>query len=265
MTGTTSRPAAAPPFPGGTSISHLLVYDWPSPDGTSLAGSGTPHLHTASSEGYVVLSGVGSVQTLGPQGFAETPLSPGVIVWFTPGVVHRLVNDGALELLVIMSNAGLPEAGDAVLTFPVDVLADVARYREAATLPSRWPGSPAATPGVDAFDDDRDVAVEAAARGRRDLALVGFATLRARVENEGPSGLDDLYAAAGHLVADKVASWQEIWSADVPPQSVATAQALVDLAGGRAPHLASAAVASATARPGPRRYGMCGRLQTWLL
>lgn len=64
--------AAAPPFPGGTSISHLRVYDWPSPDGTGLAGSGTPHLHTASSEGYVVLAGAGSVQTLGPQGFAET-------------------------------------------------------------------------------------------------------------------------------------------------------------------------------------------------
>lgn len=264
MTGTTSRAAAVPPFPGGTSISHLRVYDWPSPDGTSLAGSGTPHLHTASSEGYVVLSGVGSVQTLGPQGFAETALSPGVIVWFTPGVVHRLVNDSALELLVIMSNAGLPEAGDAVLTFPAEVLADVARYREAATLPSRWPASPAAPHDVDAADDG-EVAVAAAARGRRDLALVGFATLRARVEKEGPSGLDDFYAAAGHLVADKVASWQEIWSADVLPQSVTTAQALADLADGRAPHLASAAVASATARPGPRRYGMCGRLQTWPL
>jgi len=77
--------------------------------------------------------------------------------------------------------------------------------------------------------------------------------------------LDDLYVAAGHLVADKVGSWQEIWSADVLPQSVTTAQALADLAGGRAPHLASAAVASATARPGPRRYGMCGRLRTWPL
>lgn len=230
-----ARPGAAtlPPFPGGMSIGHLRVYDWPSPDGTGLAGSGTPHLHTASSEGYVVLAGAGSVQTLGPQGFAETALTPGVVVWFTPGVVHRLVNDGGLELLVLMSNAGLPEAGDAVLTFPADVLADVARYREAATLPAPRPGATGTTIATAAADDD--AAVAAAARNRRDLALVGFATLRARVEHEGPSGLDDLYAAAGSLVADRVPGWQEIWSADVLPQAAATAQALADLAAGHAP------------------------------
>jgi mannose-6-phosphate isomerase-like protein (cupin superfamily) len=251
--------AAAPPFPGGTSISHLRVYDWPSPDGTGLAGSGTPHLHTASSEGYVVLAGAGSVQTLGPQGFAETSLSTGAVVWFTPGVVHRLVNDGGLELLVLMSNAGLPEAGDAVLTFPPDVLADVARYREAATILSPWSSAHGVT------DSGEDAITAAAARSRRDLAVAGFATLRTRVENEGPSGLDDLYQAAGHLVADKVPRWQEIWSADVLPQVTATAQALTDLAGGCASHLSSAAVGTAAPRPGPRRYGMCGRLRTWPL
>jgi len=205
----------------------------------------------------VALAGAGSVQTLGPGGFAEQALVPGVVVWFTPGVVHRLVNDGGLEILVIMSNAGLPEAGDAVLTFPADVLADVGRYREAATLPA--PG-PRAGP-EDADDDD----VAAAVRARRDLALEGFATLRARVEHEGPSGLDDLYAAAGRLVADLVPRWREIWSAVVLGQTAATAQALTDLAEGNAPHLAQAAVGSATARSGPRRYGMCGRLQTWPL
>lgn len=257
MTGAARSPAGVPPFPGGTSVSHLRVYDWPTPDGAGLAGGGTPHLHTASSEGYVVLAGAGSVQTLGPQGFAETALVPGVVVWFTPGVVHRLVNDGGLEILVVMSNAGLPEAGDAVLTFPADVLADVGRYREAARLP-------ALAPRLGAQDADDDV-VAAAARTRRDLALEGFATLRARLEHEGPSGLDDLYAAAGRLVADRVPRWQEIWSAVVLDQTAATAQALTDLAEGDAPHLAQAAVGSATARPGPRRYGMCGRLQTWPL
>jgi len=258
MTGAVPGPAGVPPFPGGTSVSHLRVYDWPTPDGAGLAGGGTPHLHTASSEAYVVLTGAGSVQTLCPQGFAETALVPGVLVWFTPGVVHRLVNAGGLEILVVMSNAGLPEAGDAVLTFPADLLADVGRYREAATLPA--PG-----PRLGAKDADDDIVVAAAARTRRDLALEGFATLRARLDHEGPSGLDDLYAAAGRLVADRVPGWQEIWSACVLGQTAATAQALTDLAEGNAPHLAQAAVGSATARPGPRRYGMCGRLQTWPL
>uniref|UniRef100_UPI0028ECB2AD cupin domain-containing protein n=1 Tax=uncultured Cellulomonas sp. TaxID=189682 RepID=UPI0028ECB2AD len=140
-------------LPGGVSVSHLRVYDWPARDGVGLAGSGSPHLHVVSSEAYVVLGGTGSVHTLGPAGLAVHPLQPGSIVSFGPGVVHRAVNDGELEVLVLMSNAGLPEAGDAVLTFPASVLADPAAYRAAATLP-----------GPDASDDE----LAAAARRRRD-------------------------------------------------------------------------------------------------
>ena len=109
----------------------------PRPTASAVAGSGSPHLHVVSSEAYVVLAGTGAVHTLGPAGFAVHPLRPGSIVSFGPGVVHRAVNDGDLEVLVLMSNAGLPEAGDAVLTFPAAVLADPAAYREAATLPGR--------------------------------------------------------------------------------------------------------------------------------
>jgi hypothetical protein len=87
-----------------------------------------------------VLAGAGSAQTLGWRGFAETPLAPGALVWFTPRKVHRLVNDGGLEILVIMSNTGLPEAGDAVLTFPAEVLADVEAHRRAAALPTQKSG-----------------------------------------------------------------------------------------------------------------------------
>jgi hypothetical protein len=70
-------------------------------------------------------------------GYAEHRLFPGQVVWFTPGVVHRLADEGDLEVLVVMSNAGLPEAGDAVLTFPDEVLADPDRCREAAALPAQ--------------------------------------------------------------------------------------------------------------------------------
>jgi mannose-6-phosphate isomerase-like protein (cupin superfamily) len=118
-------------FPGGTSVSHLTVYDSTCPDG--LIG-GTPHLHTASTEAYIVVEGSGDLHTLDPSGLHETPLQPGTVVWFTPGTIHRAVNRGGLRLIVIMANAGLPEAGDAVMTFPPEIVADPDRYRHAATL-----------------------------------------------------------------------------------------------------------------------------------
>ncbi|WP_250447760.1 cupin domain-containing protein, partial [Actinotalea sp. C106] len=237
------------PFPGRTSVSRLRVYDWPAPDGAGLVGSGTPHLHTASSEGYVVLGGTGSVQTLSAEGFTETPLEAGVVVWFSPGVVHRLVNDGGLDLVVVMSNAGLPEAGDAVLTFPPAVLADPERYREAVTLPVQDEG---------AEDDD---VVAAAARARRDLALEGYAALRERVEREGGAGLGELHGAAARLVSSRVPQWQQIVHDGVEASTASTVEALAGLAGADPTHLAGAAVSATGPRPGPRRYGMCRRLQ----
>lgn len=240
-----------PVFPGGTSVSRLRVYDWPAPDGAGLAGSGTPHLHTASAEGYVVIGGAGSVQTLSAEGYAEHRLDPGAIVWFTPGVVHRLVNDGNLSLVVVMSNAGLPEAGDAVLTFPAEVLADPERYRAAATLPAQGDDGP----------DDATVA--AAARARRDLALEGYAELRDRVEREGGAALDDLHTAAARLVSGRVPAWREIVRDGVERTTSATLDALLSLAAGDGTHLAGASVAATTAQPGPERYGMCGRLRTF--
>ena len=109
-----------------------------------------------------MVSGRGRLQTVDAAGFAEHPLAAGALVWFDPGVIHRVVNDGDLEVRVIMQNAGLPEAGDAVMTFPDDVLADPARYRAAATLP-----------GADRPDAER----LAAALARRDLAVRGFLAL----------------------------------------------------------------------------------------
>ena len=111
--------ADRPPFPGAIAATHLRVYDTEAPDG--LAG-GTPHLHTACTEAYWVVAGTGAVQTLTAGGYEEVPLEPGAFVWFTPGTIHRLVNGGDLEILVLMQNAGLPEAGDMVITFPADVL-----------------------------------------------------------------------------------------------------------------------------------------------
>jgi len=54
-------------------------------------------------------------------------------------VVHRLVNDSELEIVVVMSNAELPETGGTLLAFPTEVLAAVRRYRAAASLPQGQP------------------------------------------------------------------------------------------------------------------------------
>ncbi|MBM4334614.1 MAG: cupin domain-containing protein [Deltaproteobacteria bacterium] len=124
---------SCPAFPGAIGVSHLRVYDSVAPDG--LRG-GTPHVHSVCSEAYLVVAGRGAVQTLGPAGYRELPLEPGAFVWFTPGTIHRLVNgDGALEIVVLMQNAELPEAGDMVITFAPETLDDPEAYAAAATLP----------------------------------------------------------------------------------------------------------------------------------
>lgn len=102
-------------LPGAVAVSHLRVYDWPAADGVS---GGTPHLHLTCSEAYVVTGGRGAVQTLTASGYEVTPLTPGTVAWFTPGTIHRLVDEGDLRITVLMQNGGLPEAGDAVLTLP---------------------------------------------------------------------------------------------------------------------------------------------------
>ena len=96
-----------PAFPGATSVSALAVYDAVASDG--LAG-GTPHLHTVSAEAYLVVGGRGRLHTIDGSGtFAERRLAPDDLVWFAPGVIHRAVNDGGLDVRVVMQNAGLPE------------------------------------------------------------------------------------------------------------------------------------------------------------
>src|ERR1700744_682558 len=101
-TGTVLSAAAA--FPGATGVTVLDVYHWPAPDG--LPG-GSAHVPLASTEGYVVLSGAGRLQTLGERGYAETPLRPGECLWFTPGTIHRLVNAGGLGLPLGVEQGGL--------------------------------------------------------------------------------------------------------------------------------------------------------------
>lgn len=228
-------------FPGGTSLSHLDVYDTAAPDGVC---GGSPHMHLVSTEAYIVISGEGALQTIDAEGFHETALTAGSVVWFTPGTIHRAVHHDDLKVVVLMSNAGLPEAGDAVMTFPAEILADAAAYAEAASL------------GDDAGRADR------AAR-RRDLAVEGFEVLRDAVLAGDRVPLDEFYAAAGALVRDRAADWADIVRDGPLAQARLSLAHAVSVADGSTVHLAAARVRQAEAPAGDRRYGMCGRLRTY--
>ncbi len=230
-------------LPGGVGVSLLRVYDWPAADG--LRG-GTPHLHLTCSEGYLVTGGRGSVQTLTASGFRQTPLTEGALVWFTPGTVHRLVNDGGLTIVVLMQNRGLPEAGDAVLTLPPRLLADPAAYRAAATLP--------------AHGTEEELA--RAARVRRDLAVEGFAALREAAGGGDPGPLAAFHRAAAALVGPLTGDWRERWQNGAAAAADATRVQLGRLDDGDCGYLAQAVVrAEGPAARG--RFGMCGRLDVY--
>ncbi|MFF4836503.1 cupin domain-containing protein [Streptomyces sp. NPDC001315] len=227
-------------LPGGVGLSQLSVYDWPAADG--LCG-GTPHMHLACSEAYVVTGGRGAVQTLTASGYAVTPLAPGTVAWFSPGTIHRLVNEDDLRITVLMQNSGLPEAGDAVLTLPAPYLTDPETYAAATTIPA------------DAPETER----ERIARARRDLALEGYRALRAA---EGPEALAAFHRAAGALVRPRIAEWRERWRCGAEAAAAATGEQLDRLERGDLSHLGGALVRSE--QPSEYgRFGMCGRLDVY--
>jgi mannose-6-phosphate isomerase-like protein (cupin superfamily) len=216
-------------FPGGVAVSALTVYDSEAPDGLH---GGSPHVHLTCTEGYVVLEGRGRLQSLSREGFRELPLEPLDVVWFEPGVIHRLVNESSLRLLVVMQNGGLPEAGDAVFTFPSSVLSDRAEYARAAAGGS-----------------------EVAVARRRDLAVEGFTALRA-----DPGQLDEFYGTALAIVSDRLAGWRELWRAGALGAAERTGEILDELERGNAGILDHGRVHAGHAASDPPRLGMCGRL-----
>jgi len=220
-------------LPGAVGVTHLTVYP----------RSGTPHMHLCCAESYVVTGGSGQVQTLTLNGYQETPLKPGAVVWFAPGTIHRLINDGDLEIVVLMQNSGLPEAGDAVMTFPADVVADPLAYARAASLP------PSGLEG--AFE-------------RRSLAVAGFDVLREAAVAGDFGPLREFHAAAVKLVAPQLPEWRRRWAEGAMRVAQATGSQLDSLAAGVAPHLSDADVHE-LAEPTERgRRGMCGLLDTYV-
>ncbi|MDX3644141.1 cupin [Streptomyces sp. MB09-02B] len=227
-------------LPGGVALSHLSVYDWPAADGVC---GGTPHMHLTCSEAYVVTGGRGAVQTLTTSGYEVTPLAPGTVAWFTPGTIHRLVNEDDLRITVLMQNNGLPEAGDAVLTLPPEYLTDPETYAAATRIP------------LDAPEEER----ERVARARRDLALEGYRALR---DASGPEPLAAFHRAAAALVRPRLAEWRARWERGARAAAAATGAQLERLERGDVSHLADAGVwAEKPSETG--KFGMCGRLDVY--
>lgn len=240
-------PAELPPLPGGVGLTHLRVYTSVAPDG--LAG-GTPHLHTVCTEAYWVVRGRGRVQTISGDGFAETALEPGALVWFTPGTIHRLVNDsGDLEILVVMANRGLPEAGDMVVVQPPDVLADRDRYLAASLLPD----------GARTTEGDVEPSVL-----RRDGAVVAFNELRRSLEAGDRAPLHALLDRAAELVAVHHDAWRARWEAGPKAEVERTAAHLAAVAAGDGTHLRDASVHRLDPPPAERGLGCCGTLGTYV-
>jgi hypothetical protein len=166
-------------FPGGTGVSWL---SFPGVAGKRRRGD-VPHAHLICTQAYVAVSGTGSLQTLTVDGLRESRLRTGTVAWFGPGTIHHTIDgDGALRVMVVTQNGGLPEAGDAVPTFPAEVLDDRKSY-------------------------DRALALEPAEL--RDLALRGYDDLA----DGGVEALHEFYRQAAVLVAGGMAEWEEIWRA----------------------------------------------------
>ena len=229
-------------FPGGTSLSFLDVYTSAAPDGIC---SGSPHMHTASTECYIAVGGRGQLHSLTSEGYRETDLEPGRIAWFTPGTIHRAVNLDSAQLVVLMSNAGLPEAGDAVMTFPAEHLASPEAYRAAAALPA----------------DGTEEEIAAAAERRRDLAVQGYLVIRDALLAGDEAPLREFRERAAEIVADRVASWNGIVESGPLAQAQNTMEILAKMTSGDASHLEDAFVAG-DLEPA-RKFGMCGRLRAY--
>jgi len=234
-----------PPFPGATSITHLRVYDWATRDGSA---GGSPHVHLTSAEAYVPTKGHGAVEILTRDGASMIPLAVGAVVWFEPGTIHRLHNrSGDLELLVVMQNAGLPEAGDAVLTFPADVLASRQAYETASTL----------EPGTERSRLE-------GARRRRDGAIEGYLALRERVNAGDIPALEDFLAHAVALKRDHLVAWRETWERGPHREAMRTGERLEALARGDIRDLLATRHAALDLGNAHSGVGMCGRLDAFL-
>ncbi len=146
------NPAVTNGFLGGIGLTHLAVYEQrPAPDGVM---SGCAHVHAITDEAYYVIAGTGAIELNDlEQGFRLIPLERGSYVQFPPDTLHRSISTGGLEVLALMSNAGLAERGDARIYFGRAIDDDPAEFARLVALPS--------AKGLDGALERRDASVRA--------------------------------------------------------------------------------------------------------
>ncbi len=145
---------------------------------------GSPHLHTASSEGYVVIGGSGAVHTISRGGPEVHPLEAGSVVWFSPGTVHRLVNDGDLRLAGRHAELGTSRGGRRGAHFP----------GTHPRRPGRLRAAPPTLPTV-AAEPPRTSSRRRRAPAR-DLAMTGYLELQEAMRTRGVEAWQELLTPA---------------------------------------------------------------------
>jgi mannose-6-phosphate isomerase-like protein (cupin superfamily) len=244
--------SATPALPAATGLSHVRVYDSAAPDGTR---GGCPHVHLACTELYYVTAGTGAVELFSMGGYQRIRLEPGRVVYFTPGVIHRLVNEGDLEVLVLMENGGLPESGDSVLTFPPSYLQDLGEYVKART-----PRADKGNRETGGCDD--------AMRPVRDLAVRGFSELVSSFQRCPEAGFGQLrtfYRQAAALIQPVLPGWQPIVDSGIAAATNEVRGRLTALANGRGDHLEDGLIVQLPGADEKRTVlGTCGFRQAYL-
>lgn len=229
--------AAKAGFLGGIGLTHLTVYEQrPAPDGTM---SGCAHIHGLTDEAYYVIAGTGALELHDlERGFRRVSLRKGSFVQFPPHTLHRSVSTGGLEVLALMSNAGLAERGDARIYFGREVDGDPASFAHLTGLP--------AAGGLDGALERRDASVRAYIK-LLDLWDTDSAAYRAELQR--------FIALHRHTLADRRDDHEATIRGSTGRWFDGTL-ARLDGSGGL-----TAGSGTANQSDAPPRYGMCGVLR----
>lgn len=229
-------------LPGGIGLSRIKVYEQPGPDGVIGGGA---HFHSVSAESYYVVSGEGKLELLSYQGFEVLNLEPNMVIYFQPGVIHRVCNPNKnLVILSIMQNGGVAERTDFFLTFPMDVIADARSYQQAMRSKNL---------------------TEALAR--RDLSIRGYCVLREAMENEPAQGrelLEQLYRRAQELMKEKFGGLEWFINNCVLPETKASHDAIEFLRDGNTAYLQKALWDQAIPETLEEFDGITGRIMPYI-
>ena len=137
-------------------------------------------------------------------------------------------------MYVVMSHAGLPEAGDLVIAFDEVTLAHESAYAASAAL--------------------------APAGERRDRAVDAFAGWKQRFESDASAAMASLHGLAGAVVAEWAHTWTGVVRRSTGHEFDRSVEWVNNLLAGDVSHLADAAVAQQSEITESRGAGCCGTL-----